>query len=57
MERGVSGEQVEQQLTAHLRTDHHTGVEKVFRPQIAADVDDDQGTTALLRQPTGRLSE
>ena len=57
VERGVSGEQVEQQLTAHLRTDHHAGVEEVFRPQVTADVDDDQGTTTLLRQPTGRLSQ
>ena len=49
MEWCVSGEQVEQQLTTELSSDGHTWVEKVLRPQITAQINNNQGSAPLLR--------
>ena len=57
MEGGVGGEQVEHQLATQHRTNGDAGIEKVLRPQVAAQVHHNQGPTPQLRQPACCLGD
>jgi len=57
VERGIRGEQIEQEFTAQLGIDAHPWVEKIFGPQITAKVDNNQGPTTALGETTGGVGE
>ena len=57
MKGGVGPEQIDQQLATEQGINGDPWIEKVFRPQITAEVEHDQGSTPLLRQASGRFGD
>ena len=57
VERGISREEIQEQVHRKARIEMDAGIEEILRPQVAAHIQHHQRPTPGLGQPPGRLGE